>query len=364
MRNFFAVLASVMALFSTTTSAQALTYGTYFKGSHNIIKAAVEPYFDEISNNTGNSLSFRFLTDGTVVGASTTTKGVQQGLVMMGTVIPIYSSNLPISRLISNLPMFQVDSLIETAVVNELFFLHCDECQPEWKAANITPLALYGTSPYYLQCTSEMHSMADLVGKRIQGTGEYGALATTLGGLPLGLTATEFYTGMSQGALDCVLGATSWLDTYGLKDVVKQVIDVPLGVFRPISLMNMNTKRWNRLSDEQRAAFINGLPKLVADAAYGYVAEDQAARQNGLDAHIKFSEPFDGFVAAFNRVSEEGGERFIALAKNNGMQNPENLLARYLELETEWRAIVENLNSPEEYEQALRERVFTKVKWD
>lgn len=358
-----ALTIGVVAL-SSTANAEQLTYGTYFKNTHNIIKDGIQPYLDEVSKNTDNAVTFRLLTDGTVVGASTTAKGVQQGLVDMGTVIPIYaSSTFPMSALFSSLPVFKTDSVVETAVINELFFLDCDECRPEWAASNITPLAMYASSPYYLQCVSEVTSMADLQGKRIQGTGEYGALATAFGGLPMGLTATELYTGMNQGTLDCVLGAAAWLDTYGLKDVVKQVIDMPLGVFRPVSQMNMNTRKWNRLSEEQQKAFIDGLAKLVADSAYGYVEEDRIARQNGIDAGIKFTQPFVEFISVFDKVGDEGGERFLERAKSNGMKDPQRLLDRYLELSDEWREIVANVNSQEEYEEALRERIFSKVEW-
>lgn len=365
MRNLFLTVTTiVVSAISFTVSAQQLTYGTYLKNNHNIIKGAVEPYFAEVAKKTDNALSFRLLADSMVVGANTTSKGVQQGLVTMGTIVPFYTSSVyPMTGLFTSMPMFQTDSLLETAVVNELFFLNCERCQSEWISSKVVPLAFYASSPYYLQCTSEIQSIEDLKGKRIQGTGEYAALVTAFGGLPLALTAAELYTGMSQGTIDCVTGAASWLDTYGLKDVVKHVINMPLGVFRPVGLMNMNINKWNGLSDAQRHVFIDGLPKLVADAAYGYVEEDQIARQNGLAAHIKFSEPFDGFVATFDAVSAEGGERFVELARKNGMQNPEHFLARYLELENEWREIIATINSEEEYEQALRERIFSKVQW-
>lgn len=364
MRKIIAALAIGVATSSSAVNAEQLTYGTYFKAAHNIIKDGVKPYFDEVSKATGNTLTFKLLTDATVVGATTTVKGVQQGLVDMGTVIPIYaSSTFPMTSLFSSLPIFKTDSLVETGTINELFFLNCEECQPEWSSSNITPLAMYGSSPYLLQCSKPIKSLEDLKGKRIQGTGEFGALATALGALPMGLTATELYTGLSQGTLDCIIGTVAWLDTYGLKDVIKHVVDMPLGVFRPVSQMNMNTRKWKKLSEEQRKAFIDRLPRLVADSAYGYVEEDQQARRNGIAAGIKFVQPFDGFVPAFEKVGNEGGQRFVDLATKKGMKNPQRLLDRYLELEKEWREIVANVKSQADYEAILRERIFSKIKW-
>ncbi len=344
--------------------AEQFTYGTYFKATHNIIAGAVKPYFDEVTKKTDGALTFKFLTDGTVVGAATTTKGVQQGLVDMGTVIPIYSSSvLPMTALFSSLPLFKTDSLVETGAINELFFLNCDECQPEWANSGITPLAMYGSSPYYLQCAKPVDGLDDLKGKRIQGTGEYGALATAFGGQPMGLTGTELYTGMSQGTLDCVLGAAAWLDTYGLKDVVKYVVDVPMGVFRPVSQMNMNTKKWNRLTKDQRKVMIDGLAGMVANSAYEYVKEDEVSRAHALAAGVKFVRPFDGFMQIFTKVGTESSARFVELASKKGMKDPQRLLDRYLELEKDWSGIVANAKSRADYEAALRDRIFSKVKW-
>jgi len=361
--SVFAIGTAVLGVNANAQAAQ-LSYGTYFKATHNIIKDAVKPYFDEITKKTNGGITFKYLTDGSVVGAATTAKGVQQGLVDMGTVIPIYAaSTLSMSELLSSLPLTKTNSLIGTAAISELFFLNCDECQPEWAAAKILPMAMYASATYHLMCAREVNSLEDMKGKRVQGTGEHVALTVALGGLHVGLTATEIYTGISQGTLDCVIGTVAWLNTYGLKDVIKYVIDVPVGVFLPVSQMNMNLGKWNRLDRDEQKAFIDGLVKLVADSAYGYAQEHQTAYDGAIAAGIKFAPPFPGFNETFDQVSREGGQRFLTLASEKGMKNAQRLLDRYLELEEQWREIVANAQSQADYERALDERIFSKVKW-
>jgi len=364
MRKIITALVIGAAALGASTQAAQLSYGTYFKATHNIIRDAVKPYFDAITQKTNGGLTFKYLTDGTVVGATTTTKGVQQGLVDMGTIIARYSApTFPATAMITNLPLYKTNSLIETGAVNEFFFLHCEECRAEWIAAKIMPLALYGSSPYQLLCAKEVNGVADLKGKRIQGSGEYDTFIVELGGLPMSLTATEFYTGLSQGTLDCVMGTVSWLDTYGLKDVIRYVVDEPLGVFRPVTHMNMNLSKWNRLSRDEQKAFTDGLVKLVADSAYGYVEEHNTAHRNGAAAGIKFAPPFPGFNETFEKVGQEGAQRFMALAKQRGIKDPQGFLNQYLAIVAQWRDIVANAKSQADYEKALDERVFSKVKW-
>jgi len=363
-KTLSALVIGMATALSAGAQAAQLSYGTYFKATHNIIRDAVKPYFDEITRKTNGGLTFRYMTDGTVVGATTTTKGVQQGLVDMGTIIARYAApTFPATAMITNLPLYKTNSLIETGAVNEFFFLHCEECQAEWIAAKIMPLALYASSPYQLLCAKEVKNVEDLRGKRIQGSGEYDMFITELGGLPMSLTATEFYTGLSQGTLDCVMGTVSWLDTYGLKDVIRYVVDEPLGVFRPVSHMNMNLNKWNRLSRDEQKAFTDGLVKLVADSAYDYVEEHNTAHRNGEAAGIKFAPPFPGFNETFEKVGSEGAQRFVALAKQRGIKDPQRFLDRYLAIVAQWRDIVANAKSQADYEKALDERIFSKVQW-
>ena len=364
MFKIIATLAMGTLAFAPAAHAEQLTYGTYLKGSHNIIVDAIKPYMDEVTKKTNNSLTFKLLTDGTVVGATTAAKSVQQGLVDMGTILPIYvSSTFPMTALLTSLPLYKTDSLIETGAINELFFIDCDECKPEWANINIMPLGLYASSPYYLQCSKKFDGLADLKGKRIQGTGPFGAIATGVGGLPMGLTGSELYSGLSQGTLDCTISPAAFLDSYGLKDVIKYVIDVPLGAYRPAVHMNMNTKKWNKLSEEQQKAMIDGLPAMVTNSAYSYVDEDRTSRANALAAGITFAPAPEGFAPILDKVRAEGGARFVALAKEKGMKNPQRLLDRYIQLEKEWADIVANAKSKADYETALRDRVFSKVKW-
>jgi TRAP-type C4-dicarboxylate transport system substrate-binding protein len=67
-----ATFAIAAMAFASAASAEQLTYGTYFKSTHNIIQDGVKPYFDQVSKKTKDSLTVKLLTDGTVVGASTT----------------------------------------------------------------------------------------------------------------------------------------------------------------------------------------------------------------------------------------------------------------------------------------------------
>jgi len=221
----------------------------------------------------------------------------------------------------------------------------------------------YATAQLWVN--DSIRTLADLKGKRIQGSGEYDTFIVELGGLPMSLTATEFYTGLSQGTLDCIIGTVAWLTTYGLMDVINYVVDEPFSPVRPLNQMNINLGKWNRLSQGEQKIFTDGLAKLVANSAYGYVEEHNAAHQAGVAAGIKFAPPFPGFNAAFDKVMREGSDRFLTLAKEKGVkeQDAQRLLDRYLEIAQQWREIVANAKSQADYEKALEERIFSKVKW-
>jgi len=155
----------------------------------------------------------------------------------------------------------------------------------------------------------------------------------------------------------------AWLNTYGLMDVVRYVTDEPLGASRPQSQMSMNLGKWNQLGRDEQKIFTDGLVKLVADSAYGYLREHNVTHQAGIAAGIKFAPPFPGFMEAFDKVKRDGRQRFLTLAKEKGMQDAQRLLDRYLDIAGQWREIVANAQSQTDYEKALDERIFSKVKW-
>lgn len=365
MRKLLSTLAGGgLLLGASLAGAQTLTYGTYLSATHNINTDALEPYFAAVKKDTGGALDFHLFSDSTVVGGSNATKGVRDGIVDMALIIPGYSPELlPTTASFAQLGLFTTTSLAGTASSTEMILLNCEQCTAEWKKLGIKPLSFYSTAPYYLQCTSKVNDLASMAGKRIRGTGPWPEWIAAMGGIPVSLAGGETYSALNRGTIDCTVGPRGWLTTYGLQDIVEYVMDMPVGAYRPLTFLNISTEKWNGLSADQQSAMTRHLAAVTANAAWSYrVITDEAvaaARKEG----VQFVPPGKEMKPRYDEFLKTERERFIKIATQRGVKNPQQLLDRYIKIIDKWNGIVAGIDSKEEYQAALQEHIFSKVEY-
>ncbi len=354
------------ALFAglNTARADTLTYGTYLSATHNIVTQALEPYFKTVKEQTGGDLEFRMFTDSTVVGGPDAIKGVRAGLVDMAFIIPAYDPALmPATATFSQLALFTTTSVAGTAATNEMVLLNCEQCQEEWKKLGIKPLSFYATAPYYLLCTKKVNDLATLEGKRIRGTGPWPEWIAAMGAIPVSLAGGETYSAMNRGTVDCTAGPMAWLNTYGLMDIVKYVMDLPVGAYRPLAFLDMKLSKWDGLSADERTAITSNLASVTASAGWSYKVETEDAVAKARKEGIQFVKPGDDVQPRYDEFLKTEQQRFLDVANKRGVKDPQKLLDRYLEVLDKWNHIAAGINSKEEFQKALQEHIFSKVKY-
>lgn len=358
-------LATAALLFGAGTArAEMLTYGTYLSATHNINKEAVAPYFKAVKKATDGSLTFHLFSDGTVVGGSNATKGVRDGIVDMALIIPAYSPELlPVTATFAQLGLFTTTSLAGTASSTEMIMLHCDQCMAEWKNLGIKPLSFYSTAPYYLMCTDKVNDLASMEGKRIRGTGPWPEWIAAMGAIPVSLAGGETYSALNRGTIDCTVGPRGWLQTYGLKDIVKYVMDMPVGAYRPLAFMDISTEKWNSLGADQQAALVGHLDELTANAAWSYRTITDEAIAAAKKEGVQFVPPGEKMKPRYQEFLKTERERFLKIATERGVKNPEALLERYLKIIDKWNGIVAGIETKKEYRQALQKHIFSKIEY-
>lgn len=352
------------ALVSANVAASTtLSYGSYVARSHTLNEGAVSPLFEAVERDTNGSLRFRMHTDGTVVGARNALSGIGDGVVDMALVVDVYvPSVVPTNATLSELALFPADTLAGTAAVTEMTLLHCEECVEDWHQAGVQPLGFYSTAPYHLMCRTEVKDLRTARGKRVRAATAWAGWTAAMGAVPVNISSGEMYEAMSRRSVDCGLGAPAWLDTYGLSDVVTHVLDLGIGAYRGGHFMNMNLSKWNGLSDEERAAFIQHMPLAVARAAIAYDADSDVALANAREKGIAIVAPGQDLLDTYEELLQSERERIIALGRERGLSNPEALVDKYVELLAKWEAIVAGLDGSEEaFAAELDRHIFQKV---
>ncbi|GAB3673675.1 C4-dicarboxylate TRAP transporter substrate-binding protein [Salinisphaera aquimarina] len=344
-------------------AAERFVYGSYVPRSHTFHTAGLEPYFEAVRKDSDGEMRFRLLSDGTVVDASNTLTGIRNGTVDMGLIVDVYiPSTLPTEATINELALFADNTTAAAAAMTEMVLLHCPQCQSEWKKAGVTPIAFYSTSPYYLMCKTPISDLASLKGKRIKSATAWNGLAAHFGATPVSLATSETYEAMSRGQVDCALAGAAYLKSYGLADIVKYIVDMPMGSYMGATFIDMNTERWQALTDDQRKLFIDHAAEAIVNVSNGYDADAEESLTKAHKDGVKFIEPGAPLTDSYDAYLEKERKRVAALAEKRGVKDPENLVTTYLDLLSQWTKIVEDADGDKAtLVEAINKRIYAKA---
>lgn len=348
---------------SASHAAERFVYGSYVPRSHTFHTAGLEPYFEAVGKDSDGQMRFRLLSDGTVVDASNTLTGIRNGTVDMGLIVDVYiPSTLPTEATLNEMALFADNTTAAAAAMTEMVLLHCPQCQTEWKAAGVTPIAFYSTSPYYLMCKTPISDLASLKGKRIKSATAWNGLAAHFGATPVSLATSETYEAMSRGQADCALGGAAYLKSYGLADVVDYIVDMPMGAYMGATFIDMNSKRWQSLSDDQRKIFIDHAAEAIVNVSNGYDADAEEALTKARKDGVDFITPGAPLTDSYDAYLEKERRRVVALAEKRGVTDPEKLVSTYLDLLAQWTTIVDDADGDKAtLVDTINERIYAKA---
>lgn len=368
MRNtFYAAFGAALSLSLATGAAAAdevnLVYGSFLPEGHLIHKAGLEPFFERVAADSGNTVKFELVPGGVMGGPREALQIVRDGVVDGSLIVDVYlKSDFPVASMLGGLLAVPDDPLVFISAANEFLLLKCPECKAELEKHGLVAFAHYGTSPYYFMCRDQVSDLSDLEGKKIRSASRLGALASHMGGTSVSVSVSEMYEALQRGQADCALAAASWLKDYNLKDVIGSLVDKPFGSYFTPMLFNLSASKWEALSAEQKAAVIKNLPSLLATTTFEYLAQSDAAIADGREGGMSVNPATDEFVARLEEFQK--GERSYAISAGleAGVENAEKIVTEFFDTVEKWRGIVaETQSNREAYEQALWSEIFSKL---
>lgn len=366
-RNILAAI-GVGALLSTsipiTSFAQTkLTFGSYLPEPHLMHKVGLEPLFQRIKEQTNGELEWELFVGGAMGGAKESLASIRDNIVDSSIVVDFYHrKDIAASLSMSDLITLTDDPKVFAAAMNETQLLECPQCTKEYDHNNVKPLAFVANGSYRLMCTDKIGTLSELENSKIRGAGRVGALAKALGGTPVSITTAEMYEGLQRGQVDCTIASADWLDSYNLKDVVQTIVDMPIGGYFGLQVMNLNKNRWEELSDSERTVVLKNMPKLIADVTYKSLESGDIALEAAKKAGAKFLAPDDKFKSAIEAFRKTEIPASVEKATGSGVEDAQNLLDTFMGNVEKWRKIVAQTNGDQDkYENALWEEIFSKL---
>ena len=358
--------AIALTVAAVSLPAMAQTRFNYASGSPSKGPEAIATnrYLDKVEQALGGGFKFERSFDGTVANFRATGSALRDGLIDGGFLLDTFhTADLKTSMTITDLAMLVADPLVQAGAMNETILLNCPQCDADFGRLKSMPLAYNGVAPFYLQCRGPVTSLQDIKGKAVRAASAFGLFAKAAGANPVSTVPSEVYEAIQRGAVECAIAGGVWLKSYNLSDVVKTVVDQPLGQYNASLVMAVSRDGWRRLSPPQRQAMIDALPFLVAEASQLNLEETSRAFQEAALKGIRRTAPPADLKALL--VSHVAGEqaRVISDADKRGVLNAAVLVKTYTEKLDKWtRIVAETGGDRSKYEEALRREIFSRIK--
>ena len=224
-----------------------LTYSNFFPPTH-IHSQLAESWCKEVEKQTGGEIVFYYFPASTLTRPQQTYIAVAKGVADIGMTAIAYSrGRFPVLEAI-DLPMGYTSGVQATAVANQVL----EKFDPE-ELHNIEVMFLHAHGPGIIHTRNKpIHSLADLKGLKIRGTGTSGEVIAALGGTPVGQSMAETYQMLQRGVVDGSAHPIEANNGWKLGEVAKYMIQNFSSGYTTTFAVFMNQKRWRRLTPEQQ----------------------------------------------------------------------------------------------------------------
>jgi TRAP-type transport system periplasmic protein len=369
-RRFFAMIGA-LAVLMTAGGAQSqtreLVYGSWVSPKHGVMRYALPYLFKGVAKDTNNAVTWKLVAGGQLVNGRGTLAGLRDGLIDGGLGIPSYTpKNLPATNSIFSTLVFGEDQIAATGATTETVLLDCPQCQKEFKKNKVVFLGGYSASPFMLMCRDRVTTLAELKGKKVRSSGGGVLLMKMAGAVPVAMSPAAATTALQRGALDCVLGAPAWLRSYGYQDIVRSIVQYPLGMVGPVLTVYFSRKTWDKMTTAQKKANLKYTPRVMAESTItAYMAEDDKILNNAKAKGVtlyKAGKEFDDLVARRTKMQRDQN---IARATKLGVKNAAAIADAFERNLAKWRRLSGDIGrDPAKFAAVLQREIFDKVDVD
>ena len=368
MNRLFRMLSvvSLAALAAGTADARELRLAPGTPPVHPAVDPLYNSFMEFLPEETGGELT-GVMIGPEVVGIGAAKQALQSSLSEVGNLLPLFvPADLPNTALMGDLSFLATTPHAMGAAMTE-YVVTCDECQAEFKAMGGVFVGAGSSDIYLVMSTKPVNSLADMQGLRLRSGGApYARWAEKLGAAPAQVPVSDQFEAISQGVLDGTMASISDLISYRLVDVIKYLIDVPLGTYHTTSNFTVASAAWAEMTPELREGFARAANRSSAlfTQSWGY-DRAAAARQAALDAGIEVIPASQDLLDATNEFRFSDIADAVTVAESQlGVTDAAAKIARFQELVEKWTALTDAADGDvDAIAAAVQEQVWDKVDW-
>ncbi len=322
----------------------------FFSQTHVLSEQGYIEWAKRVSEATGGAVTFKVFTGGSLLPPAASMQGVRDGVAQVGYHAGTYTpAELPITNVISDLSFGNPDPLVMAFASTEFAMFH-PAMQEEWAKNGIVYGGGYATTPYHLMCRTEIASIEDFKGLKLRVPGgAWSRFAEYIGATTVSVPSSEMYTGLDSGSLDCAANAADALESFSLKDVVKSIVTLPLGVYFAGFEWGYNPSFWRSINDAQRKILFDEMAVAMVRIELKYQVDAAHATDNAAQLGVTVVTPTDDMQVSLNRfvVADLANVKQIAREKR-GIDNPDLLINDFLAVVTKWGSLLQDVDRTDE----------------
>ncbi|WP_323032475.1 hypothetical protein [Paracoccus sp. (in: a-proteobacteria)] len=360
------LLATVVALMGGVASAETYSLATFFEPNHPITRFQHVEFADRVREASNGEIDFEVFSGGSLLPAAGTLEGVTSGVAQVSVFAPSYApSALPALNAIADMNWLKPDPLL-LAFAYADFSFNEEVSKEQWKRNGVLYGAGHATPIYRLMCRDASATLEDLRGKRVRMPGaSYARFGDTIGLTAVNMPASEMYTAMERGAIDCACGDVTHLQSGGtIGELVDSINMVELPPYFSSAGLLYSRQFWQGLRDDQRRLLLDEGARSMVRLTMAYLAEEQQALDWAKEQDIVLNEPDAGLQKAVDDFVSSGVGDMAGIARKNfGIEDPEALFATFQGYIDKWDGLMAGVDrSSEEAVLALvRTEIFDKV---
>lgn len=363
--NAFLTGSAIALMMAGAASGQTVRFSSWNAPTEPTTRAN-DQFVKDLAEATGGEITFEHFTGGAIMPPNSHLQGIGDGVAQIGQTTTGYTpSDLPVNSSIAGFGFIEPDPIAIGAAYAD-WAMHDPVALGEWESHNVIPMAGFSTPEYSLMCnTSEPITEADqMQGLKVRAYGLIGALVTDLGGVPVGMPASEAYQALQTGAMDCASLSANWLRDGNLQEVSNYTT---LSRWTPAfnsPQMTINKDWWQSLTDEQRGIIFELAARTEARAHIMY----EEAATSALEAAVEsgqtiVAEPGESLQNAVQTWIDNGVGDMVGVARDTyKLEDPEAVFASFEPYVEKWGTLVRGMTDrtdEEELTQLLLDNMFS-----
>lgn len=311
---------------------------------------AIKAFADEVTENSGGKIQFEYFWASSLLTGEEALSGIQNGLADMTSQGYTYNpEELQVGNWLGGLASLVSAPFPHGLVEGNAGFhdaaVNWPELQEEFSKYNAKVLTSHYVPSYDLLCKDAVGSLSDLEGLRVRTAGTiWNEEVQALGMIPVPMPAGEIFEGLQRGVVDCVTFPVWAFGAFGLWDVAKNFVQIPLT--GSSGALTLRQDLFDSLPAEAQQVILDAVPTYVTtrlEAEIGGLTGIFTPEGAGADAVVSDASEIEAALVAFQ---QERVAQFVADAPAS-ITDPQGRIDEFEAVLDRWHAIlVDELGIP------------------